>query len=163
MERFSLQPQLFQLSENPSRSQRGRALRLRHAPAARAVPGVAPLLRVPGRGQIWDDTSEQVMLRVPRQLRLLQRLKTKPLMAEFSVKSTIISRYAFTTVSCRMLNRASEDQDAEFQMQIPESAFITNFTMLIGDNVYQSEITEKEKKSSDRIKEKRNRTTDDNE
>ncbi|XP_032740720.1 inter-alpha-trypsin inhibitor heavy chain H5 [Rattus rattus] len=113
--------------------------------------------------QIWDDTSEQVMLRVPRQLRLLQRLKTKPLMAEFSVKSTIISRYAFTTVSCRMLNRASEDQDAEFQMQIPESAFITNFTMLIGDNVYQSEITEKEKKSSDRIKEKRNRTTDDNE
>lgn len=50
MERFSLQSQLFQLSENPSRSQRGRALWLRHAPAARAVPGVAPLLRVPGRG-----------------------------------------------------------------------------------------------------------------
>ncbi|XP_055449807.1 inter-alpha-trypsin inhibitor heavy chain H5 [Psammomys obesus] len=111
----------------------------------------------------WNDISEQVALRVPRQPRLLQRLKTKPLMAEFSVKSTIISRYAFTTVSCRMLNRASEDQDAEFQMQIPESAFITNFTMLIGDNVYQSEITEKEKKSANRIKEKRNKTTDDNE
>ncbi|XP_051050787.1 inter-alpha-trypsin inhibitor heavy chain H5 [Phodopus roborovskii] len=111
----------------------------------------------------WDDASEQVALRVPRQLRLLQRLKAKPLMTEFSVKSTIISRYAFTTVSCRVLNRASEDQDVEFQMQIPAAAFITNFTMLIGDKVYQSEITEKEKKSHDRIKEKRNKTTDDNE
>uniref|UniRef100_A0A8C8TXW8 Inter-alpha-trypsin inhibitor, heavy chain 5 n=1 Tax=Peromyscus maniculatus bairdii TaxID=230844 RepID=A0A8C8TXW8_PERMB len=110
----------------------------------------------------WDDASEQVALRVPRQLRLLQRLKAKPLMTEFSVKSTIISRYAFTTVSCRMLNRASEDQDVEFQMQIPAAAFITNFTMFIGDKVYRSEITEKEKKSRDRIKEKRNKTTDDN-
>lgn len=50
-------------------------------------------------------------------------------MTEFSVKSTIISRYAFTTVSCRMLNRASEDQDTEFLVQIPAAAFITNFTM----------------------------------
>ncbi|XP_012864868.1 PREDICTED: inter-alpha-trypsin inhibitor heavy chain H5 [Dipodomys ordii] len=113
--------------------------------------------------QSWGDTSEQIGLRVPRQLRLLQRLKTKPLMTEFSVKSTIISRYAFTTVSCRMLNRASEDQDIEFQMQIPAAAFITNFTMIVGDNVYQGEITEKEKKSRDRINEKRNTTTDNNE
>lgn len=50
MERVSLQPQFLQLPEKPSLSQRGRALWLRHAPAARAVPGVAPLLKVPGRG-----------------------------------------------------------------------------------------------------------------
>ncbi|XP_061037632.1 inter-alpha-trypsin inhibitor heavy chain H5 [Eubalaena glacialis] len=111
--------------------------------------------------QSWGDTSEQVALRVPRQVRLLQRLKTKPLMTEFSVKSTIISRYAFTTVACRMLNRASEDQEITFQMQIPAAAFITNFTMLIGDKVYQGEITEKEKKNGDKVKEKRNKTTED--
>lgn len=34
---------------------------------------------------------------------------------------------------------------------------------LIGDKVYQSEIVEKAKKSRDRIEEKRNRTTDNNE
>ncbi|XP_058388838.1 inter-alpha-trypsin inhibitor heavy chain H5 [Diceros bicornis minor] len=112
-------------------------------------------------GRSWGDTSEPVGLRVPRQLRLLQRLKTKPLMTEFSVKSTIISRYAFTTVSCRMLNRASEDQEIGFQMQIPASAFITNFTMLIGDQVYQGEITEKAKRNGDKVKEKRNKTTED--
>ncbi|XP_058912547.1 inter-alpha-trypsin inhibitor heavy chain H5 [Kogia breviceps] len=111
--------------------------------------------------QSWGDTSEQVALRVPRQVRLLQRLKTKPLMTEFSVKSTIISRYAFTTVACRMLNRASEDQEITFQMQIPAAAFITNFTMLVGDKVYQGEITEKEKKNGDKVKEKRNKTTED--
>ncbi|XP_011357960.1 inter-alpha-trypsin inhibitor heavy chain H5 [Pteropus vampyrus] len=105
-------------------------------------------------------------LRVPRQIRLLQRLvrilvvpatptlctwtqaaallavapklKTKPLMTEFSVKSTIISRYAFTTVSCRMLNRASEDQDVEFLMQIPAAAFITNFTMEKGTDTFRA-------------------------
>ncbi|XP_021570903.1 inter-alpha-trypsin inhibitor heavy chain H5 [Carlito syrichta] len=105
---------------------------------------------------------KQVGPRVPRQARLLQRLKTKPLMTEFSVKSTIISRYAFTTVTCRMLNRASEDQQVEFQMQIPAAAFITNFTMLIGDKVYQGEITGREKKNGDRVKEKRNKTTEEN-
>ncbi|KAM5341087.1 inter-alpha-trypsin inhibitor heavy chain H5 [Glossophaga mutica] len=110
----------------------------------------------------WGDTLEQVGVRVPRQVRLLQRLKTKPLMTEFSVKSTIISRYAFTTVSCRMMNRASEDQDSEFLMQIPATAFITNFTMLIGDKVYQGEITEREKKNGDKVEEKRNKTTEDN-
>ncbi|XP_004398290.1 PREDICTED: inter-alpha-trypsin inhibitor heavy chain H5 [Odobenus rosmarus divergens] len=109
-----------------------------------------------------DDPSEQVGRRLPRQARLLQRLKTKPLMTEFSVKSTIISRYAFTTVSCRMLNRASEDQEIEFQMQMPAAAFITNFTMLIGDKVYQGEITGREKKNGDKVKEKRNKTSEDN-
>ncbi|XP_047597876.1 inter-alpha-trypsin inhibitor heavy chain H5 isoform X1 [Lutra lutra] len=109
-----------------------------------------------------DDTLDRVGLRVPRQARLLQRLKTKPLMTEFSVKSTIISRYAFTTVSCRMLNRASEDQEIEFQLQIPAAAFITNFTMLIGDKVYQGEITGREKKNGDKVKEKRNKTSEDN-
>ncbi|XP_003473567.3 inter-alpha-trypsin inhibitor heavy chain H5 [Cavia porcellus] len=121
-------------------------------------------LRTGSQGEAWSwgDTSEQVGLRVPRQPRLLQRLKTKPLMTEFSIKSTIISRYAFTTVSCRMMNRASEDQDAEFQMQIPAAAFITNFTMLIGDKLYQGEITERGRKNGDRVKEKRNKTAEDN-
>lgn len=110
----------------------------------------------------WDSSSEQAGLRVPRQARLLQRLRTKPLMTEFSVKSTIISRYAFTTVTCKVLNRASEDQEMNFQMQIPATAFITNVTMLIGDEVYEGEITGKGRKSDEKVKEKRNKTTEDN-
>uniref|UniRef100_A0A8C0AE10 Inter-alpha-trypsin inhibitor heavy chain 5 n=1 Tax=Bos mutus grunniens TaxID=30521 RepID=A0A8C0AE10_BOSMU len=124
-----------------------------------ALPLCAGLLE---EARSWEDTSDQVGLRIPRQVRLLQRLKTKPLMTEFSVKSTIISRYAFTTVACRMLNRGSEDQEVTFQMQIPAAAFITNFTALIGDKVYQGEITEREKRNGDKVKEKRNKTIEDN-
>lgn len=53
----------------------------------------------------------------------------KPLVSEFTVKSTIISRYAFTAVSCTMVNRAAEAKDVVFQMQIPAAAFVSNFTM----------------------------------
>uniref|UniRef100_A0A8D0G766 Inter-alpha-trypsin inhibitor heavy chain 5 n=1 Tax=Sphenodon punctatus TaxID=8508 RepID=A0A8D0G766_SPHPU len=58
--------------------------------------------------------------------------ETKPRMAEFTVKSTIISRYAFTTVSCTMVNSGSEAREGVFEMQMPAAAFISNFTM---DNV----------------------------
>uniref|UniRef100_A0A672TRK9 Inter-alpha-trypsin inhibitor heavy chain 5 n=1 Tax=Strigops habroptila TaxID=2489341 RepID=A0A672TRK9_STRHB len=74
--------------------------------------------------------------------------ETRPRMSEFSVKSTIISRYAFTTVSCTMVNSGSEAREAVFEMQIPAPAFISNFTMIIGNKTYYGEVTGKEKKHS---------------
>uniref|UniRef100_A0A8B9FHC2 Inter-alpha-trypsin inhibitor heavy chain 5 n=1 Tax=Amazona collaria TaxID=241587 RepID=A0A8B9FHC2_9PSIT len=75
-------------------------------------------------------------------------VETRPRMSEFSVKSTIISRYAFTTVSCTMVNSGSEAREAVFEMQIPAPAFISNFTMIIGNKTYYGEVTGKEKKHS---------------
>nr|XP_006130693.1 inter-alpha-trypsin inhibitor heavy chain H5 [Pelodiscus sinensis] len=95
--------------------------------------------------------------RVPRQSKFLQRLETRPQMSEFTVRSTIISRYAFTTVSCTMVNRGSEAKEATFEMQIPAAAFISNFTMIIGDRIYHGEVTAKEKKPSNRDKERGNK------
>uniref|UniRef100_A0A3Q3N991 Inter-alpha-trypsin inhibitor heavy chain 5 n=1 Tax=Labrus bergylta TaxID=56723 RepID=A0A3Q3N991_9LABR len=57
--------------------------------------------------------------------------KTKPHIQELSIKTTIISRYAFTAVYCAMLNRG---------------AYVSNFTMIIGGRVYQSEVKPKEKR-----------------
>lgn len=54
---------------------------------------------------------------------------TRPRMSEFDVRATIISRYAFTTVSCTLENRGSEAREGVFEMQIPTTAFISNFTM----------------------------------
>ncbi|KFW83430.1 Inter-alpha-trypsin inhibitor heavy chain H5, partial [Manacus vitellinus] len=90
----------------------------------------------------------QVARRVPRQAKFLQRLETRPRMSEFNVRSTIISRYAFTTVSCTMVNSGSEAREAVFEMQIPAAAFISNFTMSIGNKTYYGEVTGKEKKNS---------------
>ncbi|EOA99356.1 Inter-alpha-trypsin inhibitor heavy chain H5 [Anas platyrhynchos] len=91
---------------------------------------------------------EQVVRRVPRQTRFLQRLETRPRMSEFTVKATVISRYAFTTVSCTMVNSGSEAREGVFEMQIPAAAFISNFTMSIGNKTYYGEVTGKEKKNS---------------
>ncbi|XP_029471541.1 inter-alpha-trypsin inhibitor heavy chain H5 [Rhinatrema bivittatum] len=76
----------------------------------------------------------------------------KPTVSEFTVKSTIISRYAFTAVSCTLVNRGSEAKKGIFQMQIPATAFISNFTMIIGSRIYQSEVVEKLRQPSDRYK-----------
>uniref|UniRef100_A0A8V0XQ82 Inter-alpha-trypsin inhibitor heavy chain 5 n=1 Tax=Gallus gallus TaxID=9031 RepID=A0A8V0XQ82_CHICK len=100
------------------------------------------------RGAARLGADGKVVRRVPRQTRFLQRLETRPRMSEFSVKSTIISRYAFTTVFCTMVNSGSEAREAVFEMQIPAAAFISNFTMSIGNKTYYGEVTGKEKKHS---------------
>ncbi|KAG9345736.1 hypothetical protein JZ751_008880 [Albula glossodonta] len=73
-------------------------------------------------------------------------IETKPHIQDLSVKTTIISRYAFTAVSCTMLNRHSAATKGVFQFQIPASAYVSNFTMIIGGRVYPSEIKPREKK-----------------
>ncbi|KAG7225534.1 hypothetical protein INR49_004940 [Caranx melampygus] len=60
--------------------------------------------------------------RVPRQ-------ETKPHIQELSIKTTIISRYAFTAVYCAMLNRHSAAAEGVFQFQIPADAYVSNFTI----------------------------------
>ncbi|KAM3832646.1 inter-alpha-trypsin inhibitor heavy chain H5 [Vipera latastei] len=87
---------------------------------------------------------DNVARRVPRQTRFLQRLETRPRMSEFSVKATIISRYAFTTVSCTLVNTGSEAKEGVFEMQIPITAFVSNFTMIIGGKIYYGEVIGKD-------------------
>ncbi|XP_078409096.1 inter-alpha-trypsin inhibitor heavy chain H5 [Cetorhinus maximus] len=100
-----------------------------------------------------DTDFQSGFQRLPRQVVVSQRSDSKPHMTDFIVKSTIFSRYAFTAVSSTMVNRASRPKDAVFQMQIPAAAFISNFTMIIGKKVHQSEVTSKAKKSKGKIKE----------
>lgn len=84
--------------------------------------------------------------RVPRQVKTLLTKETKPHIQELSIKTTIISRYAFTAVYCAMLNRHSAATEGVFQFQIPADAYVSNFTMIIGGRVYQSEVRPKEKR-----------------
>ncbi|KAM6896309.1 inter-alpha-trypsin inhibitor heavy chain H5 [Lycodopsis pacificus] len=84
--------------------------------------------------------------RVPRQVKTILSKETKPHIQELSIKTTIISRYAFTAVHCAMLNRHSAAAEGVFQFQIPAGAYVSNFTMIIGGRVYQSEVTPKAKR-----------------
>ncbi|XP_056280577.1 inter-alpha-trypsin inhibitor heavy chain H5 [Pseudoliparis swirei] len=84
--------------------------------------------------------------RVPRQVRTILSQETKPHIQELSIQTTVVSRYAFTAVYCAMLNRRSAAAEGVFQFQIPAAAYVSNFTMIIGGRVYQSEVTPKTKK-----------------
>uniref|UniRef100_UPI0037E8CD7E inter-alpha-trypsin inhibitor heavy chain H5 n=1 Tax=Semicossyphus pulcher TaxID=241346 RepID=UPI0037E8CD7E len=84
--------------------------------------------------------------RVPRQVKTIITKETKPHIQELSIKTTIISRYAFTAVYCAMLNRHTAATEGVFQFQIPAGAYVSNFTMIIGGRVYQSEVRPKEKR-----------------
>ncbi|TSK13144.1 Inter-alpha-trypsin inhibitor heavy chain H5 [Bagarius yarrelli] len=67
--------------------------------------------------------------RAARQVKTFLRKETKPHIQELSVSTTIMSRYAFTAVSCTMLNRHSAASEAVFTFHVPASAYISNFTI----------------------------------
>ena len=48
---------------------------------------------------------------------------------KFHVDSIIVSRYARTSITSVLLNSANISQEVSFQVQLPDTAFISNFTM----------------------------------
>ncbi|KAM7423107.1 hypothetical protein PAMA_010911 [Pampus argenteus] len=65
----------------------------------------------------------------------------------YSVKvdCTVTSRFAHTVMTSKALNKANSSQEIFFEMDLPKTAFITNFTMEIDGQEYVGEVKEKEK------------------
>ncbi|XP_066213594.1 inter-alpha-trypsin inhibitor heavy chain H6 [Saccopteryx leptura] len=68
---------------------------------------------------------------------------TKLLMTSYSMRSTVVSRYAHTSVTSVLLNPHAEAQEAIFDLDLPRLAFISNFTMTINNKVYIAEVKDK--------------------
>ncbi|XP_036125925.1 inter-alpha-trypsin inhibitor heavy chain H6 [Molossus molossus] len=68
---------------------------------------------------------------------------TKLLMTSYSVRSTVVSRYAHTLVISVLFNPHAEAHEAIFDLDLPRLAFISNFTMTINNKVYVAEVKEK--------------------
>jgi len=66
-------------------------------------------------------------------------------MTKFHVDSKIQFRYARTQVISHIKNPGSAPNKADFKMIIPDSAFISNFSMIIKDVEYVAQVKEKEK------------------
>uniref|UniRef100_A0A8C4HQL4 Inter-alpha-trypsin inhibitor heavy chain H3 n=1 Tax=Dicentrarchus labrax TaxID=13489 RepID=A0A8C4HQL4_DICLA len=62
-----------------------------------------------------------------------------------TVGCTVTSRFAHTVVTSKALNKANTSQEIFFEMELPKTAFITNFSMEIDGQVYVGEVKEKEK------------------
>ncbi|XP_037627762.1 inter-alpha-trypsin inhibitor heavy chain H6 [Sebastes umbrosus] len=81
---------------------------------------------------------------------LLQRVRrqskaTKPVLkvTDYHVKCTVVSRYAVTTVQSSVWNQLPVTKEAAFEVDLPSSAFISNFTITSNGNVYVAQVKER--------------------
>merc|ERR1719167_434287 len=63
---------------------------------------------------------------------------------KFHVNSKIQFRYATTEVEAHMKNPGTLSNEADFRLVLPDSAFISNFSMIIAGVEYVAEVKEKE-------------------
>lgn len=68
----------------------------------------------------------------------------KPRILSLKVDTTITARYVSTTVVTTMKNRAPVSQDSNFRFRLSDESFISDFFMVVNDQVYQAEVKEKE-------------------
>uniref|UniRef100_A0A673B493 Inter-alpha-trypsin inhibitor heavy chain H3 n=1 Tax=Sphaeramia orbicularis TaxID=375764 RepID=A0A673B493_9TELE len=61
------------------------------------------------------------------------------------VDCTVTSRFAHTVMTSKALNKANISQEIFFEVELPKTAYITNFSMEIENQVYVGEVKEKEK------------------
>ncbi|XP_005507200.2 inter-alpha-trypsin inhibitor heavy chain H4 isoform X2 [Columba livia] len=59
------------------------------------------------------------------------------------VDCKVTSRFAHTVITSKIANRASESREATFEVELPKTAFITNFSMSIDGKIYPGIIKEK--------------------
>ncbi|XP_036958429.1 inter-alpha-trypsin inhibitor heavy chain H3-like [Acanthopagrus latus] len=62
-----------------------------------------------------------------------------------TVDCTVTSRFAHTVMTSKALNKANTSQEIFFEVELPKTAFISNFSMRIDGQVYVGEVKEKEK------------------
>uniref|UniRef100_A0AAV2M5Z2 Inter-alpha-trypsin inhibitor heavy chain H3 n=1 Tax=Knipowitschia caucasica TaxID=637954 RepID=A0AAV2M5Z2_KNICA len=58
---------------------------------------------------------------------------------------TVTSRFAHTVMTSKALNKANSSQEIFFDVDLPKTAFITNFSMEIDGQLYVGNVKEKEK------------------
>ncbi|XP_055504277.1 inter-alpha-trypsin inhibitor heavy chain H3-like isoform X3 [Leucoraja erinacea] len=60
------------------------------------------------------------------------------------IDSKVTSRFAHNVINSRMVNRANASQEAFFEIELPKTAFITNFSMTLDGVTYVGAVKEKE-------------------
>ena len=84
------------------------------------------------------DLNARSVNRLPRDV---QNTVLTPL--RFHVASKISARFASTLVTSVMENKSPQNKEALFLVYLPQAAFISNFSMVVGDKLYLGQVTEK--------------------
>ncbi|XP_044029741.1 inter-alpha-trypsin inhibitor heavy chain H3-like isoform X1 [Siniperca chuatsi] len=105
------------------------------------LPGLA-------RGALVISGYHEALRETSGAARSLQKRSTDEAMVEVysvTVDCTVTSRFAHTVMTSKAVNKANSSQEIFFEVELPKTAFITNFSMEIEAQVYVGEVKEKEK------------------
>ncbi|KAM8914189.1 inter-alpha-trypsin inhibitor heavy chain H3a [Spinachia spinachia] len=105
------------------------------------LPGLA-------RGALVISGGHEALQETREAAKSLQRRSTKEASVEVHsvmVDCTVTSRFAHTVTTSKALNKANFSQEIFFEVELPKTAFIVNFSMEIDSEVYVGEVKEKEK------------------
>ena len=81
----------------------------------------------------------------PRSNRLRRNAQNNDLAPlSLQIASKISSRFANTLVTSIMKNKSPRNQEAKFLVQLPETAFISNFSMVVDGKLYIGVVKEKD-------------------
>ena len=61
-----------------------------------------------------------------------------------SINTYIEMRYAVTNVTIQVLNNDASDATFSFDLDIPQEAFVSFFSVSVGENYYEAELTTRE-------------------
>ncbi|XP_041130569.1 inter-alpha-trypsin inhibitor heavy chain H6 isoform X2 [Polyodon spathula] len=90
--------------------------------------------------QTLNGDSRVFLQRIKRQAR---PPKAALKITDFHVRSTVVSRYALTTVESSVWNQHTAAREAIFEVDLPSSAFISNFSITVNSRVYVADVKEK--------------------
>lgn len=90
-----------------------------------------------------DSDTEAALVDFPHSHQNRGKRSLQPSITDFSARSTVSSRFAETVFHCEMYNPFEENSDVVFKVQLPSSAFISNFTMVINGQLYVAQVKAK--------------------
>uniref|UniRef100_A0A3Q1AMC9 Inter-alpha-trypsin inhibitor heavy chain H3 n=1 Tax=Amphiprion ocellaris TaxID=80972 RepID=A0A3Q1AMC9_AMPOC len=99
-------------------------------------------------GDLFISRDNEALQETRGAARRLQKRSTNEKTVEVyrvAVDCTVTSRFAHTVMTSMAVNKANVSQEIFFEMELPKTAFITNFSMEIESKMYVGEVKEKEK------------------
>ncbi|XP_067656331.1 inter-alpha-trypsin inhibitor heavy chain H4-like [Haliotis asinina] len=90
----------------------------------------------------YTSASKHLVPRYKRQVTATAEVDV-PKIKDLHIISQVQSRFATVKISSTIVNTKGDSKEASFRVQIPESAFISNFTMIINGTFYEAKVYEK--------------------
>ncbi|KAL3974928.1 hypothetical protein ACER0C_023554 [Sarotherodon galilaeus] len=109
------------------------------------VPCVLVFFTLYMREGLSEDYDAKVSTNINLQRAKRQSKPTKPVLkvTDYLVKCSVVSRYAVTTVQSSVWNQLPITKEAAFEVDLPSSAFISNFTITSSGKVYVAQVKER--------------------